>query len=67
MKIIAVDDELLAVRLLEDSIRQVCKNADLFVFNDVDDALLCAENNSIDVAFLDIEMPGMNGFQKMSL
>ena len=63
MKIIAVDDELLAVRLLEDSIRQVCKNADLFVFNDVDDALLCAENNPIDVAFLDIEMPGMNGLQ----
>ena len=63
MKIIAVDDELLAVRLLEDSIRQVCKNADLFVFNDVDDALLCAENNPIDVAVLDIEMPGMNGLQ----
>lgn len=63
MKIVAVDDELLAVRLLEDSIRKVCNNAELFVFNDVDDVIACAEKQEIDVAFLDIEMPGMNGLQ----
>lgn len=68
MRCIAVDDEPLALDLLEDNINQVpylefvgrCKNA----FEAID--LIQkekAENRSIDLIFLDIQMPGITGVQ----
>lgn len=60
---IAVDDENLALDLLEDNIQKVpflnlvkrCKNAF--------DAIETLQNNHIDLMFLDIQMPGITGVQ----
>lgn len=68
MRCIAVDDEPLALDLLEDNIRQIpylefvgrCRNA----FEAIE--LIQtekAENRSIDLIFLDIQMPGITGVQ----
>lgn len=61
MQAIIVDDEVLMVRKF---MRMTEDIADLnFVgsFTSPEDALFFAQDNQIDVAFLDIEMPGMNG------
>jgi DNA-binding LytR/AlgR family response regulator len=63
MKCIAVDDEGPALYLIEDNIRRVpflhlvkcCKNAY--------DAMVILQQESIDLMFLDIEMPGITGLE----
>ena len=63
MKCIAIDDEPLALKLLEDNIGNVpflelvesCRN--------VFDAMKVLEQNKIDLLFIDIQMPGLTGLQ----
>jgi DNA-binding LytR/AlgR family response regulator len=63
LRCIAVDDEPLALDLLEDNIRQVpylelvAKCADAF------EAIKVLEENTVDLIFLDIQMPGLTGLQ----
>ena len=60
---IAVDDEALALSLLEDNISKVpylklvasCRNAF--------DAIKALQENEVDLIFLDIQMPGLTGLQ----
>lgn len=63
MNILAVDDEYSALKLLEKSIVEAIRDATLYVCNDVLSALETAKKYLIDVAFLDIHMPGMTGIQ----
>lgn len=67
LKVIIVDDEHLALKKMEKLLmEQVVNNfqMDLVgVFNDPYSALEAARRESIDLAFLDIEMPEINGFE----
>lgn len=63
MKIIAVDDEALALALLRDAIDMASPKNEVVCFSDGDEALQYAEGNSIGVAFLDVELPGMSGIE----
>lgn len=63
MKILAVDDERLALQLLTDSIRHVVPDAELFPCSKASEALTCAEADTIDIAFLDVRMRSMTGLE----
>src|SRR3954470_6493697 len=63
MRCIAIDDEPLALKLLEDNISKVpyleligsCRNAF--------DAMKVLQENKVDLLFIDIQMPGLTGLQ----
>ena len=61
MKILLVDDEKLQLLRLEDSVKSVVKDADIFSFINPLEALEKSKQEQIDIAFLDIEMPKTNG------
>ena len=63
MKILCLDDEPLALKMLEVCVQKVKPDADILSFDDQDDLLAEAEKNGCDVAFLDIHMRGMNGVE----
>ncbi len=66
MNCIAIDDEPLALKLLEDNISRLpylnlvatCRNAF--------DAMKALEQNQVDLIFIDIQMPGLTGLQFIS-
>ncbi len=61
MRVIAVDDEVFALRDLKEAIMQAIPDCEPDCFSSPADALRYAEESRVDVAFLDIEMSGMNG------
>ena len=63
MNVIAVDDEKGALTLLSDAIRQVVPDARTELFDNPASAVAFAENNQVDIAFLDIHMFGINGLE----
>jgi two-component system, LytTR family, response regulator len=63
LKCIAIDDEPLALELLEDNIRQVPYLELVAGFNKPMDAMLYIQQHEIDLVFLDIQMPGITGIQ----
>ncbi len=62
-KIIAVDDELLALKRFEYIIRNEKRVELVATFSDPLEALEYVKNNTVDLAFLDIEMPSLNGLE----
>lgn len=63
MKVLLVDDETLQLLRLENSVKAVLKNDEILVFSNPEKALDEAKKTRIDLAFLDIEMPKINGIQ----
>ena len=63
MKVLLVDDEELQLLRLVNTLKSVLKDEELLSFSNPDKALEEAKKNRIDLAFLDIEMPHMNGIQ----
>ena len=63
MKIIAVDDERIALEGLIDLIQEVVPDAELNGFEYPEDALEFVALHECNVAFLDVEMAGMSGVE----
>ena len=56
MKIIAIDDEKMALNLLLETINEVKPDAEVIGFSDPDELLEYVKNNQVDVACLDIQI-----------
>ena len=63
MKILCVDDEPLALRMLELSIKKAKPDAQVSAFRKPRELLEAAGQGGCDIAFLDIHMRGMNGVE----
>ncbi len=60
-RVIAVDDEKKALDRFERIVNEDARISVVGKFTRANDALDFVKNNPVDIAFLDIEMPGMNG------
>ena len=63
MRILLVDDEKLQLTRLEESVKSAVPSADIVTYTNPVLALEENKKQKIDIAFLDIEMPGLNGIQ----
>ena len=63
MRILLVDDEKLQLTRLEESVKSVLPTADIVSYTNPVSALEENKKQKIDIAFLDIEMPQLNGIQ----
>ena len=63
MRIMAVDDEILALEDFEDTCRDLGITDEIVKFNNPLDALGYVATNKVDIAFLDIEMPVIKGIE----
>jgi two-component SAPR family response regulator len=66
-RVIAVDDEALAIRRFEHIVQKEDRLNLVATFTDSNKALEYVKNNKIDIAFLDIEMPSPNGLELSEL
>ncbi|HJY12951.1 MAG TPA: response regulator, partial [Flavobacterium sp.] len=63
MKCVIIDDEPLAVELLEDFVRKVDSLELVSTFNNAIDAVSFINQTNIDLIFLDIQMPHFSGIE----
>ena len=63
MKILAVDDEYYALELMKTTLAEVAPSATVFLCRDVAGAIKTAQEETIDVAFLDIHLAEKNGIE----
>ncbi len=61
MKCVIIDDEPLAVELLEDFVKKVDALELISTFNNAIDAVSFINQNNVDLIFLDIQMPHFSG------
>lgn len=62
--VILIDDEPMAIRSLEWELQNFCKDVSIVAtFSDALSAIDYLKSHAVDCVFLDIEMPGMDGFQ----
>lgn len=63
MKILCVDDEILILELTVSMCEKLPQRPEVTGFDNSADALAYFENNTADIAILDINMPEMDGFR----
>ena len=61
MNLLLIDDEPLLLRQLERAVREAIPEAGIHSFSKAREALEYAKTEKVDVAFLDIQMRGMDG------
>lgn len=61
MEFLLLDDEAIVLSDMEEVLKEVVPDGAYHLFSLPDEALLFAQNNPVDVAFLDIEMGSANG------
>ncbi len=67
IRCLAIDDEPLALELLEDNIRRTSFLTLVKSFRNGQDALHFLKNEGVDLIFLDIHMPGITGLQLLKV
>ena len=63
LKCVAIDDEPLALTLIENYIKQTAFLEFAGGFNSAVESLSVIQKDKIDIVFLDIQMPGLNGME----
>ena len=63
MRILCIDDEPLALEMLEEAVREARPDSDVKAFRKQSELIAEAESGGCDIAFLDIHMRGMNGVE----
>ncbi|MEF2919986.1 MAG: response regulator [Acutalibacteraceae bacterium] len=63
MKVIAVDDEIFALNDLVEVLGECLPNTEISSFQNTKAVLEYARKNTVDIAFLDVEMDNMTGIQ----
>lgn len=63
MHIIYVDDEMPAIQNFKLTVANFPEIKELHTFQDGEEALAFAKSNTVDAAFLDMEMPGIHGLE----
>lgn len=63
LKCVAIDDEPLALTLIENYIKQTAFLEFAGGFNSAMESLSVIQKDKIDIVFLDIQMPGLNGME----
>lgn len=63
MNLLLVDDEILALEMLEEAVREAIPDGKCNCFDSATKAMEFAASNTIDIAFLDINMRIMNGLE----
>lgn len=63
MKVILVDDEEVALDILEITCKEVGGLDIIGKYNNPFDVIEAVQNKAVDILFLDIEMPGINGLE----
>lgn len=67
MKAVLLDDEIHCTKTLSLILKQHCPEVEIIgIFNHPAEALVFLQSNKVDVLFLDIEMPFMNGFKLLN-
>jgi len=63
MRTLTVDDKITVVKMIELLLKRIKPDWEHFIFTDPNEALAAAKEQVFDVAFLDVEMPDMNGIE----
>lgn len=63
MKTILVDDELWALNTLEEELEKITDIDIVGAFSDSEEAKYYIENNQVDFALMDVQMPGIDGLE----
>ena len=61
MKVIIVDDEKHAINTLKRNLNGIVEEENITTFDRSKNAIEFVKENDVDIAFLDIDMPEMNG------